>query len=334
MRPMPDTHSIVEELHAENAEQLLDWLTPHRGGPIWRNVPGQADWVFRGQAEAKWNLAPSALRGGDPWHKFKRWQLNPIAITDAQELMDAEETFVLDFANHCATLGYEIPFDSPFMRDRDQLRASNDPAHFPLSQYRGVWALAQHYGVPTRLLDWTERPLVAAYFAAIDLAKRYHTKDLPKDDERFAVWALNRGFVDGHCGARNPGIVSVSVPKHTNPNLAAQSGVFTLVRFTDGPAAIPPPIDELMRDRDLARIAWETEGVSPLPKLYKLTCPQRDVRALLHYLHLGGLDAASIYHGHASIQLAMEERAYRSIISRDDRINGKVVKRCACCDEW
>lgn len=57
--------------------------------------------------------------------------------------------------------------------------------------------LMQHYGVPTRLLDWTESPLIALYFALYD--------DPNLDDVDSALWCLkptalnrNANIVDAH----------------------------------------------------------------------------------------------------------------------------------------
>ena len=96
-------------------------------------------------------------------------------------------------------------------------------------------SIAQHHGLPTRLLDWTESPLIAAYFAlrpaGIVCGERGYEE---KDAAIYGVPLVPIVKTDKE-REESPEDVVGYYPQHLTPRITAQRGLFTYHKSPDRP---------------------------------------------------------------------------------------------------
>jgi hypothetical protein len=146
--------------------------------------------LFRGQKDSTWDLLPRIAR---PDLKF----IGPDFLKKEADIIDEFQRL-------------SRPYIDPDL----------------VSNPWDLLALAQHHGLPTRLLDWTTNPLVALYFAFIEQSDKIKYR---------MVWMLaidKTALAD--CKKFTPFNTAKTVafkPNHVTQRIISQNGWFTAHRF-------------------------------------------------------------------------------------------------------
>lgn len=172
-------------------------------------------WIYRGQCDSKWTLVSS----------YQRYckELDHIT-TNAKFRYSHEKMMVKSFKEHISMYTSQVPPENILE----------------------CLSFMQHHGTPTRLLDWSFSPYVAAYFAV-----RCGFGD-------FSIYCMNHKALSkiykNHFGdkfenmkkkvlaQRDKSFLFAYEPEYKHKRLVAQQGVFTV------PSSNYMSIDELMHE--------------------------------------------------------------------------------------
>lgn len=319
---MADSHSVTEKAAflkcvtdpSTRADEFITKLSFLQDQ--WASDP----WIFRGQNHAEWELIPSLFR---KWNKHPelgyeyefRIMDNFIQNANLINLDIASNTF--SYVTRVRQLKLVQDNRPVLLHIPTTLRYIPDNQHGHALQYdftHVAFAIAQHYGIPTRLLDFTLDAMVAAFFAwdisdrlySLDLsheglgcqfeeiaelymespdeaidAVRKHSEQYKKNrdslPDEMAVWALREGALN-----EKTLLMLLNHPHTEISNLRAQKGVFVVHRgqielqVTEG-KQLPSYTNELMK-------------LEPKLDIVKFTLPCSESDALSKILQRKGMD--------------------------------------------
>lgn len=301
---------MISEKKFNTADEFFEFISP------WGNDPELTGFIFRGHSNKNYELIPTALRlsvNDELWRMAgltkpveEQWDWQSLQI-------EAEYSLLRSFYRLADQRGLNVPISS---RVRQNLAQEFDTVGLVKYDEQDYWipsdlhetaALAQHHGVPTRLLDWTYDIYISAYFAFRGAINR---------DGDLAIWALNKEHLSFLKPTHSRVNIDFITPHYSNnPNLDAQKGLFTLWPIVRRPALEEmrnltaglgsPPVDRRPLDK-LVFSQYLPGDAIPIFKKYIIPCSE--AKRGCQILDRLGYDSSRVFPGYDGVAAQLRNR--------------------------
>lgn len=291
----PKLRTVTSVELLEKADSLVEYLMK----PEYRENYGR--WLFRGVKNADFELLPASRREG------RYCPFRPVPSNE-DEQWQAEVDAVCRFWEAAYLGGLQVPpfpgrgHSRTFFQNRwlgPDFRPLPGSKHF--DPELSLEALAQHYGTPTRLLDWTTDSLVAAYFAVPDQPVE------PNPDDKVAVWIFDTDAMLPMCGVDIYRVHSIDY--HVNQNARAQRARALSYR---SPGRNSKTIDRTTFVEYLESVHYmiPQDEEKCRGTLTKLVLPTSETPALRRLLDQHRINGATLFTGYDGAARAERERMW------------------------
>lgn len=298
--------NTIEEIYYDDFIDFYKDMLP-RG-----NLYNQSKRIFRGQSSKSYTLLPSALRKDRLNELINasgriRYADAPLTIKTQLEL---EIKSLTNFYKLAHSNGLHIPkieyisnrYDDPFFYD--SLLKTEDIV-WPHPDFIELMAIAQHNGIPTRMLDWTYDYNVALYFAALGACKKLDINTY-KENDFITLWIIDiTDFIVFNDDAPIKFVVSNYCK---NKNIHAQRGILSYcpvvykknnsINFNKI-SIDRTPIEDILQSSDVE-----------LRAIKKIFIPAHNAPRLFTYLHHLGYTTSRLFPGYKGVADELQETRF------------------------
>lgn len=217
---------------------------------------------------------------------------------------------LMNFFSYADKVGLKVPTNQTvrkFLEHDFKNIFDHEKSYWSDENYYELMALGQHYGIPTRALDWSYDYKVSLYFAVKNILNdNYIIEEKPKSG---ILWAFNYKYfnTDRITETKTYRTIHYRPEYSSNPNLNAQKGLFTFITKRVNEDA-NESYDKFIEN--LLDTYYQVKRRIPKnePVFYKFIIPEEEKPNILKELYAERYSEEYLFPGYLGVSQTIENR--------------------------